>query len=381
MKKKILLLNISKSTAEIDWVLPVLHKLKDRYFIFTLFQNIKAFRTLEKDKILFSLWKEICNEFAIENFKEKIWRYLSKKIFKNYNIENYFLRKKIVLSDIEIFLSEFSTYAPIIDEIKKKNSSLKVIHFPNSAFVFSIRQENFKVRYGLKGDYLFLGNELDKIFWKKRISEDKIKIVGVPKHDKHWINKLLVKKNYSKNEKPKIVVTYSSKFGVEKKYKKNLELQLKQLMDTLVKFKKYKIVFKIHPRKNDPYYLKILKRYKDSDWEISNENLLKLASDCKIFVHDRQSSAIFDGLVLNKPCIEYWEPPQHSDYDSANDDLNINVRANNSVELENFINLAIEDPKNKIWTSQQQNYILNCKKFGDNATTIASEFIANLNKK
>ena len=42
MKKKIVVLSVSKSVAEIDWILPVLFELKKKYKIFTLFQNRKA---------------------------------------------------------------------------------------------------------------------------------------------------------------------------------------------------------------------------------------------------------------------------------------------------------------------------------------------------
>ncbi len=49
MKKKIILVNISKSCAEIDWILPLLYKLKDEFYIFTLFQSNEAYETLVKD--------------------------------------------------------------------------------------------------------------------------------------------------------------------------------------------------------------------------------------------------------------------------------------------------------------------------------------------
>ena len=37
-------------------------------------------------------------------------------------------------------------------------------------------------------------NKLDIDFWKKRIEDKKIKIVGVPKYDKKWLEKLKKKK-------------------------------------------------------------------------------------------------------------------------------------------------------------------------------------------
>lgn len=378
MKKKILIVNISKSVAEIDWILPILNELKDKYEIYTLFQNKKAFNSLKNDEILFNLWQQITHNYSIDNIFEKLWKFFCTTFSKKYSIENYFLRKKIIFSEIEVFLTEFSTYSSIIDEFKKKKIRPVIIHFPNSAYIFPKNTKSVNIRYSLKGDYLLLNNEFDKDFWFQRIDKEKIKIVGIPKHDESWIKKIVSNKNFDEIKKPKIVVTYSSKFNIEKKYKDQLTLQLNQLMNVFKNFKKYKIIFKIHPRKNDPYYLKILNKHKEVDWEISNKNLLQLANECNIYVHDRQSSSFFDGLVLKKPCIEYWDLAHNSDYQSANDQLNLNIRANNPIELEKYIRLAIEDPKNKIWLSQQENYFLNCRKFNNKATSIASNYIIGL---
>ena len=95
MEKKIILLNISKSTAEIDWILPVLYELSKKYRIFTIFQNLKSYETLTKDKILFQLWKKISPEYAIDNSYDKLIRYLSNKLFSKFNLINYLKKKKI----------------------------------------------------------------------------------------------------------------------------------------------------------------------------------------------------------------------------------------------------------------------------------------------
>ena len=71
MKKKIIVLNINKSVAEIDWILPIIVKLKDKYKIFTLFQSRKAYNTLKKDKLLFNIWSEASHEYGFDNIIEK----------------------------------------------------------------------------------------------------------------------------------------------------------------------------------------------------------------------------------------------------------------------------------------------------------------------
>ena len=93
--------------------------------------QLLALKTLKKDKILFKLWKEVSPNYAIDNIFEKLWQYICSKFFKKYNIKNYFLRKKVTFSEISIFLSEFSTYSAIIDEIKERENRPVIIHFPN----------------------------------------------------------------------------------------------------------------------------------------------------------------------------------------------------------------------------------------------------------
>jgi hypothetical protein len=371
MKKKIIVLGVSKSVAEIDWILPVLFELKKDYKIFTLFQRRDAYNTLKIDKILFKLWNEVSDGYKIDDKIDKIWRLLDQKFFLNktinyffgFNIKNYFKKNKINFSEIAVFFSEFGTYSPFVSYIKKENVRPKIIHFPTSAFIFAKPRLNEKVYYSLGGDNLILCNDSDVESWSKRIAAEKIKVVGVPKYDLAWLNKLIP--SIKKNKKPIILIAYSSRFKFEKE--KN-EKQLNEIMQVLSGFTNYKIIFKIHPRRNDPFYLKILKKFKNVDFEISRENLLTLASKCDIFLHDRDSSVLLEGLIFKKPSIEYWEAVKLINRDIGVDVFKLNVIANNSDELKRLIGLAADNPSHEIWKIQKQNFISNCKKYGENAT-------------
>ena len=81
MKKKIIVLNINKSVAEIDWILPIIVELKNKYKIFTLFQSRKAYNTLRKDKVLFNIWNDISYGYNFDTIIEKAWRFVDQKIF------------------------------------------------------------------------------------------------------------------------------------------------------------------------------------------------------------------------------------------------------------------------------------------------------------
>jgi hypothetical protein len=93
-----------------------------------------------------------------------------------------------------------------------------------------------------------------------------------------------------------------------------------------------------------------------------------LTEKCNIFLHDRYTSVLSDGLIFKKPCIEYWCDKSDSKSATANDTLKLNIRAKDESELENLLRLAINDPSNKLWIDQIDNFNSHYKKFKDIAT-------------
>ena len=119
-------------------------ELNSKYRIYTIFQSLNAYRTLEKDKKLFNLWNEISDNHSIDNKFYKVLRYLSKKIFKNFNFKKYLEKKNIIFEDIKVILSEFGTYAWVFEETNKILDRPLTVHFPTSGFIFGIEQKTKK---------------------------------------------------------------------------------------------------------------------------------------------------------------------------------------------------------------------------------------------
>ena len=65
MKKKIIILIINKHIGEIDWILPLLYKVKNKYKFITIFNNEEIFSSLTKNKSLFLLLKDINQDYFI----------------------------------------------------------------------------------------------------------------------------------------------------------------------------------------------------------------------------------------------------------------------------------------------------------------------------
>ena len=60
--KNIIILFIYDGSPEVDWIFPLMYKLKKNHKIFTYFQSQKSFQSLKSNKELFSLWKGITDK-------------------------------------------------------------------------------------------------------------------------------------------------------------------------------------------------------------------------------------------------------------------------------------------------------------------------------
>ena len=78
--KKVIIIFVNNSMAELDWIMPVIQKLSKKYYIFTYFRNKKTFETLQMNRQLFSLWNEVNNSYFIENIFNNFFYKLSRKI-------------------------------------------------------------------------------------------------------------------------------------------------------------------------------------------------------------------------------------------------------------------------------------------------------------
>ena len=101
-------------------------------------------------------------------------------------------------------------------------------------------------------------------------------------------------------------------------------------------------------------------------------------SVCDVFLHDKDTSVIHDGLIMKKPSIEYWEIEKKANVIEAPDYLKLNVIAESPEKLENLINLAINDSENEIWKEQQRNFLSNIENFNQNNSKYAAEYLDNL---
>ena len=396
--KKIIVVFVNNSMAELDWILPVLHRLSKNYKIFTYFRNQASYDSLKQNIILFKLWKKINSFFYIERYFHRLLFKIIKKIngfFKFNNLEIYLNNKianlniiKKIISDkihsnkykLKIIFSDFGEnflFLHLYKDVKKDRPF--IVHYPHTP-IASEKNNKKKHKVNLVGDLLLLGRKEDISSFSDAINKKKIKPVGIPRFDKWWIDKnfLSYKNNldihYSLKELKKnfiITIAYDSKFAV-KRFKNKTELfkkQLEDLMDTISKIPNAIIIFKVHPRRNSKEFHNILNKYDKSIWKVSKMHLLQLASLSNCFICHPTSAAGYEALNFKVPLIKIWPITGVDPEKDLNEKLGFVKSARNKNELLKFIKLS-KDKENILWKKQQKNFRSNYPNLGNSSSKV-----------
>jgi hypothetical protein len=366
--KNIIILFIYDGSPEIDWILPLMHKLKKDYKIFTYFQSQKSFQNLKSNKELFSLWEEVTDKYYIQKYLDNfIWKVLF-KISKFIKIKDITFNKYLILKinnakklkiklkkifkvkdlKVKFIFSSFSKNSGWTLSYKSIFKESKLIHYPDSTWNYCLKNKNkiLPHTFKLRGDILLLANKETIPFCKNLIDRKKIIVCGTPKYDSFWKEMLL--KNSLKNldfrynlVKKKYLITfaYTSFFNLYKNVNHKLHTQLFDIMSSILKFKDVVLIFKIHPRANTNIYLETLNKFDNSKWIISKNHIINLASISKCFLHTPLTSTVTDALFMGLPTIEIWNPTRdiYSNERKIFYDENLTNKIKNGDQLKNFL--------------------------------------------
>ena len=374
MKKKNILLVIRRGQPELDWVAPVLYKLKKENNIYTFFLSQKAFDNFPKDNPIFIILKKICNNYFIQNYKSNFfWRFLKNAFAKN----NLFIKSKIhdpdylinklgIKGGIDIIFTECGNSSQWIQSFIELKKKPLIINYPSSPLSFGNGFDDLKAKFYPKKlicDYVFLILKRDFNYWSKSIDRKKMLFYGNPSYDEWWIKKVFKSRDNIKSNKRLILYAYNSDFGlVPGEQEKILEDDLYFFMKTFINMKNMKdvnIVFKIHPLRNNPYYLNILNKFPKNRWHISKLPLSLLSKKTHTTICTHGSAAILNGLYAKKPTLEFCRGyyknsvfPKRSITEIAG--ISLLLKKNN---IKQMLTKAIYLPKDDMWKKQKNKFI------------------------
>jgi len=327
-----IILNVRRHYGEIDWILPILYFLKKKYKIYAVFDYKFTFDNLKKNKQLFGIWKEVIEDYYVQDTKKKFLLKVINKFFENffikkfiskttkdklkekiYSIKEIFYKFKINKNNLKFFFVSIVSLNDLPRIIKKEFSNCKIIRFPESTWLFPSRKLNDKIQmYNYKNQisdfYLFSHpNDRDCFFFKDIAEIKKNSLVcGYPRYNKTWIKKIV---NFEKKELTKKnfkIVVATRKWEKNhlpfNDYKNNI-LVIMLFSQTI---KNSRVYFKLHPHSHEEFIIReILSKSGFNNWNICNDHPLALSKDADLCI-SIITSVTFDFLSLKKPTIEFY---------------------------------------------------------------------------
>ncbi len=396
--KKNILVYLKNGAAELDWLLPVLDKLKKNNNIYFYFRNKSAFKNLQRNYELYFLWKKIYKKFYINKSHDRFFfKALRKLIYKlvpivsftNYlpyldnNINSTDYLEKKFKTNFSAVMCEFDFKNKLVDNFKKKN--LVIIRYPSTPKIVyeKVKKKTISKIQKEYCDLLLLSSKYDKKFWEQKFSAKKTAIIGFPKFEESWIHKIqsFNKKNkftkFNKKE-VEILFAYSSRFEIFKNDKLYEEQHLREIIDTLISInhKKVRLNIKMHPRKISNDVEEIVSSYKNKNINLSSNHLYNEGKNCDFFIAEPRSASILDGLVLKKPVVEIWDSKNQLLYEKERDNvyhlLRLSKKVKNKKDLYKILNGLIKN--RNLLDYQLKNFKKICGK-QKNSSKLASELI------
>ncbi len=316
--------------------------------------------------------------------------------FKSKNLNNYVSKMDILLYDIHTEKNSMVLdILPLFD--KNNNNKYSLLHgmdmrgadevYPKR---ISVNQNNIK---------LYAVSEIQQKYYEALYGFDKNKvhIVGIPRHDNKWINKMQkyspeLPKNFDK--KTVLILTVPMhRFSYEHRIR-----ALKDIKDIFIDKLKMKVVIKLHPneKKKKIFYNKRENIY-EKIFGLSNYELTWIYSDMHIFAlgKDKElvislgSGVVFDLIVIGTPCIEYTSfKSKPSDFDKHKTGYENHLTdyvkygfveaVSNYHELNTYVEKYIEN-SNQISTASKKAYDKYFPVFNDSSGIVATEILQDNN--
>lgn len=379
---KIIILIVETSFGEIDWILPVFHKLlqdDQDWTLVTVFGHEGVLRKSEDNSTLFRLFKKVCWAYLLPNALEDL--------FSNH----------IQAGNVKFIFKDSNVDGPIKQHLSRICPKAVKINFPHSHHIYSnkevdtIQEAPPEVDY-TDHDYFLLGSEQDIPFWSIRVPLDKIVILGSPKYDNWWMRGLLTDQDFLASDEVKMaggadrVFFYISR-GTHPHYlnSKDYVYLVESILRTVRNYENAVLFIKTHPRQDFDELNAIIQRFPELRVCISGLHLIQLSSLADVVISG-WSSGIIDALAMQKPVIEFWrfggkDPIVRKTADGRDTtiyrELGLAEAADTEEELRGMVRLAFEEPGNEVWLRQKTAFQENIK-FTDDAAGEIARWIADM---
>ena len=360
--QNIIIAYFETSWGEIDWLAPVLFELKelkpDWRIVSVFSQEWRAYNLRNKQEINNrTLYRELNN--------------ISDDIIYESELENVINPEHVRIVFAHSSLNEFNLKA------KEKFPYANVYMYPDAPYIYidqKFKQPRWTNRWQkivVNQDYLLVDSKgvMPLVFQTR--PDIKVSVVGTPRFDTWWINKLLANSNELNAETKatagaKRVYLFLTSYTHPQYTDFPPDIHdyvIESVAETILADKQNFLLIKPHPRQNIDLLLSRLKGFDRSKWMISNLHAMQL-SNISDFVISVASSALIDALAVEKPVVVFhpyvWPyhnltVDQYGRLHSIFDLMELSIDLRTRKELIRHINNYFNDEnKLPIWKKQQQ---------------------------
>jgi hypothetical protein len=387
-KPPVIILIVSKSFGEVDWILPVLVHLKQQqpqWRIITLFGHKLIHDFLVLNTALYAEFSKISSLNIVPQeigslFRDEIEPGQVKMILKDYNEDQY---------------------CPFKTEVERFCPHALVVSYPHSNHIFSNRATDALRHCATPDAYsshdiFLLCSDHDIPYWSAYVDVAKIRTFGYPRYDGWWVDRLLAapgladSPEYRRARQAGKVFFYISR-GAHSVYlsQKDYEYLLRSTLEEVLRYEDALLLIKAHPRQDMEELKRILDGYDPRRWLVSGLHLMQLAALAQVVISG-WSSGILDALAVNRPVIEFWrfsgkDPDCRIGPDGRPTtiyrELGLARPAETREELAVLLAEALRDPDAPAWQRQRQAFARCCKAVDHAAADVAAGLLAEMERK
>jgi hypothetical protein len=233
-------------------------------------------------------------------------KFLSRLVNKCMNV---FSRKfsKIIYSRInpDLFFKDVGIDTNLRLELSKivKLNNGKTIIFPHGTEIFT---ESIPITANYFGDMLLVSSNKMKAFYSERFKGLPSFIIGIPRYDVKWLDRIINCTNHSKAINSKFQILFITR-GVHPTDLSNDDFNclVNSIFSICNESDDIELLIRNHPRYPKMELLKILSNYPNLKYRFEDSDLVILKDEINLVV-SMWSTMILDSLVLNLPVIEFF---------------------------------------------------------------------------
>ena len=361
--KRYILTLFERSWGEVDWILPVLFKIKqlkqNNFTIVIIF--LKEWKLYNQTITSITLYNELIN------IADDI-------IYIDNETINHFPwpknQVKCIITDQNQVESKLVFY--------RMYPEAKRIWFPHGIYMNLIQKFNEYRRFNLLEDFsheyghdLFLmDTELGAQHSFGASPNGKVQIVGSPRFDEWWIKRLLCNDHFrnsmeaQKAKQAKRVFLFTPTTPIRELPLEIFYYVVSSIAEIILSDKDNYLFIRPHPRQPPHQIEQILQNYNTNQWTLSSLHLIQLSALCDMGI-SVISGAMIDMLHSGIPVIEFAQYIEPTEAMTINEKghlqtycttLNLSIPARTKEQLKSLIDNYFYGQDRSIWEHQKQHF-------------------------